>query len=365
MMGGRLIDFLFLMFEQHPVPQQISSYQFRLVGDMTLKQFFQLAAGAVIALIIYATSLPSLFKWPLVIFFVVAGAAFAFLPLQERPLEEWISAFFRAVYGPTLFRWKKDMNVQYYASPNGVTQTTAVINGQTVITDASVSKLDTKENTFLSNITDMFNLHPKAPTPVTPSVSVPAATPLPTPAPVAAPAVFQTQVLPQKIVGNPLVNYTTPTPQAGTLFVATPNTPLPQTQKTGFVAPTSNASATAPAAAPLPQTLPAQNNAAAGIQAKFSPDAAPPTPATIPNVIVGQVMDAQNKIVEGAILEVKDFQGRPVRALKTNKAGHFMIVTPLPNGDYQMSIEKEGLVFDPLNFEVHGALVEPMAVKAK
>ena len=33
------------MFESHPIPQQISSYQFRLVGDMTLKQFFQLARG--------------------------------------------------------------------------------------------------------------------------------------------------------------------------------------------------------------------------------------------------------------------------------------------------------------------------------
>jgi hypothetical protein len=115
---------------------------------------------------------------------------------------------------------------------------------------------------------------------------------------------------------------------------------------------------------PVSQTF-SQSNGAAGIQAQFSPDAAPPSPATIPNVIVGQVMTSQNKIVEGAILEVKDFQGRPVRALKTNKAGHFMIVTPLPNGKYQMSVEKEGLVFDPLNFEVHGTIIEPMAVKAK
>src|SRR3989344_3593531 len=96
------------MFEQHPVPQQISSYQFRLVGDMTLKQFFQLAAGAVIALIIYSLPLPGIVRWPLVAISAVSGAAFAFLPLQDRPLEQWLAAFFRAIYSPTLFVWKKE-----------------------------------------------------------------------------------------------------------------------------------------------------------------------------------------------------------------------------------------------------------------
>jgi len=40
------------MEAEHPIPQQISAYQFRLVGDMTIKQFFQVAAGALIALLI-------------------------------------------------------------------------------------------------------------------------------------------------------------------------------------------------------------------------------------------------------------------------------------------------------------------------
>jgi len=35
--------------EQHPIPQQISSYQFKLVGDMTLAQFGKAAGGIVIA----------------------------------------------------------------------------------------------------------------------------------------------------------------------------------------------------------------------------------------------------------------------------------------------------------------------------
>src|SRR3989344_6679120 len=93
--------------EQHPIPQQISSYQFRLVGDMTLKQFFQLAGGFLVALIFYSAPLIGIVKWPFVIVSSVLGVALAFLPLEERPLERWIFAFFKAIYQPTEYFWKQ------------------------------------------------------------------------------------------------------------------------------------------------------------------------------------------------------------------------------------------------------------------
>src|SRR3989344_8025043 len=93
--------------EQHPIPQQITSYQFRLVGDMTLKQFFQLAGGIVVALFFYWTPLHPLIKWPLIFFFTLLGVAMAFLPFEDRPLENWIIAFFRSIYSPTIYSWKK------------------------------------------------------------------------------------------------------------------------------------------------------------------------------------------------------------------------------------------------------------------
>jgi hypothetical protein len=111
-------------------------------------------------------------------------------------------------------------------------------------------------------------------------------------------------------------------------------------------------------------TLHAQEGQA-GTQAQFSPEAAPPSPATIPNIIVGQVMSADGHIIEGAILEITDFQGRPVRALKSNKAGHFMIVTPLSNGQYKMTIEREGSTFDPVTFDARGAIIPPIAIRSK
>ena len=65
------------MEAEHPIPQQISAYQFRLVGDMTIKQFFQVAAGALIALLIYSMAIPYYVKWPLVLISFLSGVAFA------------------------------------------------------------------------------------------------------------------------------------------------------------------------------------------------------------------------------------------------------------------------------------------------
>jgi hypothetical protein len=76
-------------------------------------------------------------------------------------------------------------------------------------------------------------------------------------------------------------------------------------------------------------------------------------------------MDRGGKILEGAILEIKDSQGHPVRALRSNKLGHFLTVTPLPNGPYQISIEKNGFSFEPFSFEAKGELIPPIAIKAK
>lgn len=93
--------------EQHPIPQQISSYEFRLVGSMTLKQFFKLAGGMIVAFIFYSTHLPFFFKWPMVFASAGLGVALAFLPVNERPLETYIFAFFKAIFSPTIYLWRK------------------------------------------------------------------------------------------------------------------------------------------------------------------------------------------------------------------------------------------------------------------
>jgi hypothetical protein len=116
--------------EQHPVPQQISSYRFKLVGDMTLKQFLEVASGVGVAIILYGLGLPGLIKWPLIIISVCIGGALAFIPFEERPLEQWIFAFFRSIYSPTLFYWKKSVPTDFFQAEG-----TTSISGTPTITD--------------------------------------------------------------------------------------------------------------------------------------------------------------------------------------------------------------------------------------
>jgi gas vesicle protein len=94
--------------EEHAVPQDITGFKFKLIGDMTVKQFGELAFGAICAYVVYASGLYPLFKWPLVVFFASFGVALAFLPISERPLDVWLTNFFRAIYRPTYYVWKKE-----------------------------------------------------------------------------------------------------------------------------------------------------------------------------------------------------------------------------------------------------------------
>jgi len=93
--------------EQHPVPQNVTTFQFRLIGDMTLKQFGYLAGGSILAYLCYKLPLPFVFTWPLAVLFFLTGVGFAFVPVEERPMDVWVLSFFKSVYSPTLFIWQK------------------------------------------------------------------------------------------------------------------------------------------------------------------------------------------------------------------------------------------------------------------
>ena len=93
--------------EQHPVPQNVTTFQFRLIGDMTLKQFGYLASGAILAYIFYKLPLPFFLRWPLTVVCALGGFGFAFVPIEERPMDVWVLSFFRSIYSPTQYVWQK------------------------------------------------------------------------------------------------------------------------------------------------------------------------------------------------------------------------------------------------------------------
>jgi len=315
--------------EQHAVPQNISSYQFHLVGDMTLKQFLELAGGVVVGLLFYATGLPSFIKWPLILLSAAMGAALAFIPFEERPLEQWIIAFFRSVYSPTLFYWKKPATPPvYFQAEQGATN----LPSTTLIPKTGfLANLENSENVFLSKVSQLFG--------TTTQVST---------KPQAVEVIEPTPVTPQAPIGTATLSTQRPqvnVPATPVVQVASSDTPPKVIFETPDIKPI------------IPEAASTNNQFAGG--------GIPPTTPTTPNVVVGEVTDLEGKIIESAILEIRDVLNRPVRALRTNKAGHFMIVTPLQNGKYQLMAEKDGFIFDAHPFEATGAIVAPITIRAR
>ena len=308
--------------EQHPVPQHIASYEFRLVGDMTIKQFGWLSAGVALALVFYALPIPSFFKWPLVLFCGFTGAAFAFMPFEERPLSAWCLAFYRAVVSPTQFLWqKKAIQPQIFAPihrTEPLTKTPFVPTDKnqlgeylrTLPGNESKSLLDQKEEKFLQQI---------------------ATNPLPS-------AQAQVTKAPIQVDIKKRLD-----------ALEVPNERIAQFRKPG------------PIILPEAPGRPKKPS----YTAKISPNLPIPTTPTRPNILVGMLLDNQGSLIEGAILEVRNSKGMPVRALKTNKLGQFMIATPLENDTYEIETEKEGLEFDIIKIEVKGEIIPPIEIRAK
>jgi hypothetical protein len=93
--------------QQHPVPQNVIGFQFKLVGDMTLKQFGYLAGGAAAAFLTSKLPYPSIFTYPLAGILAFFGFALAFLPVEERPLDIWVKNFITSIFSPTQFYYHK------------------------------------------------------------------------------------------------------------------------------------------------------------------------------------------------------------------------------------------------------------------
>jgi len=340
--------------EQHPIPQQISSYQFKLVGDMTLKQFFQVAGGVIVSLIFYSTPLHPFIKWPFILFAAGMGAALAFLPFEERPLERWIFAFFRSIYSPTLYFWKKTEKPPIFFTEEAVAPAITTVANINPVVEKDTAKLEDAEKTFLQKIGGLWNVTGTNHSTVN---SVPST------------VTAQTQQTTPITFNKPS---TDPAISPSTVHSSPVTTPLSVPQQIPTVITKSAPKLVVEESAPIShQQASTTQIVGEKIEEKeitsniveFSIDAAPPSPPIAINTISGQVMDQDRKIIEGAILEIKDSNGRPVRALKSNKAGHFIIVTPLANGKYEVTIDKEGFTFEPVSFDAKGEMIPAIAIR--
>ncbi|MBI5465585.1 carboxypeptidase regulatory-like domain-containing protein [Candidatus Gottesmanbacteria bacterium] len=92
-----------------------------------------------------------------------------------------------------------------------------------------------------------------------------------------------------------------------------------------------------------------------------------PKPPTIANTPSGIVKTQKGAILPGILVEIRNQEGTPVRALKTGKLGQFAVSTPLPSGTYTIYLEdpQKTYYFDIIEIALTGEIVSPLEIFAK
>ena len=302
--------------EQHPIPQQISSYEFKLVGDMTLKQFLKAAAGIILAVLINSTSLTVLFKWPLMLLFGGGGLLLAFVPFEDRPLESWIFSFIKSIYSPTIYTYKRRINKNWLDLD--LTKTTKQNEEDIVITRKIKSPLlGSKIKDSIATMGIKVNKEENKTQEIKATENIKT----------------EIKVVPREIKVEEIK-------KENKEEIKTEDW---RDQKTDLNLKTEKLGATGKV---IFGTIPM------------------PDISEIPNVVVGMATNTEGKIVDGVIVEIQDEHGNPLRVLKTNSLGQFKTTTPLASGRYLIIAEKDGYNFDRVNVDLNGNIVEPVKLIA-
>lgn len=379
------------MLEQHPVPQNVTTFQFRLIGDMTLKQFGYLAGGAILAYISYNLPLPFFFTYPLTAIFAFGAIGFAFIPVEERPMDVWFVSFVKSIYSPTQYVWQREeMSSPKQSSPViGMGPLTQIIDrilpipkprqvpstSQPTTTTQTQSPLAPLSQglSFLKSKSLNLNISQKPAfqslTPVMASTPIPQKTagqtnPPPTPEPAQQPDDSKPTLtsLEQRLKQ---MEEQLEKERQEKQRLATIHEQLLQTQQEKKLleeelqkikqniqpsVPDKKDDIVKQAGIPVPPQQPVVSSL-----------------SSQPNVITGIVREQNGNLLVGILVTVKDKDDIPVRALKTNKLGQFASSTPLNNGTYTIEAEdpKKQFSFDLVDVTLSGQALTPLQLIAK
>lgn len=93
--------------EQHAVPRQITTFEFKLIGFLTLKQFLYMVVAAGIAVLVYfLTPIPIVNIISATLVFGV-GAFFAYFKYNERSLDIWAKNLITRLISPSQYLYIK------------------------------------------------------------------------------------------------------------------------------------------------------------------------------------------------------------------------------------------------------------------
>ncbi len=327
---------------EHPIPQDITGYRFHIIGNMTLKQFAEILLGVMLGFLFYKLNLPDFVRYPLALLCLITGFAAAFVPIEEQPLDHWIITFFKTLYKPTKFYWRKKPKIPDAFKHE--TQKDAVTPTQEF--DTSHIRRDRIEQ-FLESVqqpvvkTDEFDLAQDQ----------------------QANLILQTfdQI---QVPSNPTKQAVKPNlkvrarkmgaiPQASIIYQAQPkNIQTPTTNSQPELATTSTKNTNQ-------KTKTVINNPEPVRQVPALPF---PNQPTKPNIIVGMLLNGNKELISNATIELKNSAGQTMIVVQSNALGQFIISEQLQNGDYTIEVIKDGYEFSPYAISLSGEVVKPLEI---
>lgn len=389
--------------QEHPIPQDITGYRFHIIGSMTLKQFGEVFVGVIIAGILFKTNLITVIKWPLIVLSVGTGAAAAFLPIEERPLDHWISTFLKVLYKPTKFYWRKvphipdlfnykpsSLNIdeeqtldltpakrqrikEYVGSINEVRSYSNTYTQEEELRMRSI--LDSFKDVQVSSTnTTSFKIKKEKPRidvrvrkmrkPVIQESIVFENTISEQSTSVVFQEVTQNELKPltkqknKTILASDQVAQDIQIPEEG--IVKTVTKKDHEEKVSGNILPANDISEKSY----LEPTTKNKTQTVAPTEALFNTDLPFPIKPTKPNKIVGMILSQNNDLLTNAIVEIQTLEGNIARAVKTNALGQFFVTTPLKSGEYNIIIEKSGYQFQPQHIKIEGKIIQPMEIRS-
>lgn len=409
--------------EQHSIPRNITGFQFRLIGDMTLKQFGYLAGGSILGYALFKLlPLPAVINFGIAGLVFLIGFAFAFLPYEDRPLDQWLLAFIKSVYSPTQFIYRKENSppeiliqvIPQVAKKFSGEQKKQFIDSKKMLEaylgrlpKGSIDLFDQNEKMALAKTLSLFAYTTKAGAQeVSTKQAAPQKTQIkptpssfiletkkvkPTPPPVHAPKIEKEEEKEKQAVEtgqmrqleSELVRLRQQIKEGAQAQKIDPNL------EKRFLELERNLTSLLTERERLTQEIARlrQKESLGGKtvtpQMSFEEPEKEPrvrmisqqqatkvgilNPPTTPNLIIGVIYDLNGASLANILITVKDIRGTPLRALKTNKLGQFFASTPLSNGTYVLEIEdpQKRFAFDLVQLKLVGQIVQPLAITAK
>lgn len=103
--------------EFHRIPTQVTTYESRIIGKFTAKQFTYLAIGGILVFLVGTSPLSKSAKLPLLFVIIGTTALFALVNFEGRSTDIWLVQFLKAVLSPTQRVWLKKEEAPEYLFP--------------------------------------------------------------------------------------------------------------------------------------------------------------------------------------------------------------------------------------------------------